>query len=212
MRIVLFWMALVVLLVCGPPTTAHSATISFAPAGAMLDGDPIKDIATAVGALIVFTVSFDTVGLVGPLENFKYTAKWDATELALVGGFAGGLALDVGGNFPVSMPPGGEFAGPAGATPSHTGGAVAVGAVAHALDTWTFRVLPGLVNDGAFDFRIEISFAESRTAAGLVNQTAAYAGAQTVEVQPVAEPATVFLFGAAVAVMLGRKRKRQPLH
>jgi hypothetical protein len=164
-------------------TTASGATPSFVPAGAQLDVDAINDIATVVGARIAFDVMIDTVGLVGPLVNFSYTASWDQGELTFRQ-----LTLDPGGNFAINRAP--VLFGPNGSTPDHRGGGIPAGAGIPAgtplflLDTWEFTVAAGLVNDGNFDFRVQIFNADSLVGGVLRNQVALYNAGQIVEVQP----------------------------
>ncbi len=198
--------------------TAHAATISFVPAGAQLDGDAINDIEVAVGDTISFDVYIDTIGLAGPLQNFKYTATWDPAELVRTGLTMDNGAPGAGGNFGTDTPPGAFL--PTGATVSHGAGAVPAGSAAFLLDTWTFKVADGLVNDGKVDFSVTVFNAESPVNGVLINQNGKYdvtlpngmrvPGFQQVEVQPAAvvpEPEIISLMGAGALVLLGMRRR-----
>ena len=186
-------------------TTA--ATLRFDPAGAQLDGDAIFDIALNPGDLITFDVKIDTVGLAGPLVNFSYFFAYDRNELEFVRS-----ALDPGSRF-------GTDTGPTAANPppaadathlvSHTGGAVAAGTALFVLDSFTFRALPGLINDELSDFRIGRSGANVLVGGGLVGATGSFTEFQQVEVQPKVIPLPAA--GLAGAVLLGVLGVRRPL-
>lgn len=195
----------------GQIQSVEAATLSFVPAGAQLDNDPINDLIVAVGQPISFEVMVDTVGLPGPLANFSYTVVWDGTELERTGLVLDGGAAGPGGNFAVDTPP--LFFNPAGSTVSHTGGAIPAGGGAILLDRWDFTVLPGVVNNGVSDFRVEIFGASSTLGGRLVGVLPNYAPAfQQVEVQPnlerIPESSALKLAGTLLVAAGGLVRRR----
>ena len=60
---------------------AHSATLRFLPEGNQLDGDPIVDIETQIGAPITFFLQLDTTGLEDDLVSLEYQVVRDFSEL-----------------------------------------------------------------------------------------------------------------------------------
>lgn len=201
------------------PASLHAAAISFVPAGGQLDADAINDIELGIGDTISFDVFIDTIGLAGPLQNFKYTATWDPAELTRTGLTLDNGAPGAGGNFGVDTPPGAFLF--TGSTVSHGGGAIPAGTGAFLLDTWTFTVAAGLVNDGKVDFSVTVFNAESPVNGVIVNQNGKYdvmlpnglrvPGFQQVEVQDpllAPEPETISLMGAGALVLLGLRRRK----
>jgi hypothetical protein len=180
-----------------PVTPTLAGSISFVPAGAQIDADPIFDIVTAPGAAITFVVSMDTMGLTAPLQSFSYSITWDPAELAIN---RPGIVRDPGGHFPIDGGPGPLLGN---GTMTHTGGAVAAGAAAFVIDQIPFTVLAP-VDDGARDFEVAVfsaNYVGGGSAMGQYRDPAnpAVAAYQQVEVQPVPEPASIALILAGLA-------------
>ncbi len=154
-----------------------AASLSFVPAGAQLDGDPIADIETEVGDEILFSVLLDTTGLgsSGSLD-ISYNFRWDFGEL-------GGDTIDVDVDF-------GAGGGICNLVPdSCTAYYVDLPLDQQGtLSVISFDVLPALVNDGAGDFAIQLV---SATIDGLDVTSQFSPASQEVEVQPVPEPVFV---------------------
>lgn len=197
----------------------RAATLSFTPTGAQLDGDDIKDIATAVGNVISFNVYIDTVGLEGPLQSFSYQATWDNSELTLNAG-----SPVPSGNFPGSSPymTSQTVGTTTVSTISHVNGNIAANTPTFLLDTWRFTVAKGLTNDGVSDFRVVVSGAMSTVNGQLKDQQDSFRtslpngvktnGFQQVEVQPAAvpEPGLFAMLGAGLGVLWMRRRSNWP--
>jgi hypothetical protein len=173
---------------------ASALSLTFTPAGAQLDGDPILDIATTPGAMLTFRTRLDTLGIVPPpmpagVVSVAYTVTFDPTELSFVGGVP-----TPANPFPVHLP---IAAGPGTVVPAHQGAFVPAGLIP-TLDDLTFMVLPGLVNDGLPDVDI------TGALLGIVGVVPAGVVLVTneVEVQPEPEPATLLIFGTSLMALL----------
>ena len=153
---------------------ASGAAISFAPAGAQLDGDAILDIVP--GGQITFDVSINTAGLGGVLTALTYSILYDQTELKPLR-----TALDVGGVFTMNaagLP--NDPANPGTGIVRHGGGNLAVGFNA-VVDRLTFDTLT-LVNDGSSDFLTRVTSAFATIGGVRTDVTAQFAAIQFVEV------------------------------
>ena len=175
-------------------TASNAASISFTSTGSELDDDKILDIATAIGDVINFTVLFDTNGittnpsLVSEVE-ISFSIELDMTELELV-------------NFPSVIPatPNG-FRGDFAPLPQNMKGT---------LITFQAKVLNGLINDGMSDVSLKLNSANIGGRLSGQDVSSSFGGAgikQTVEVQPVPEPTTIF--GSALALGVGGWLKRK---
>lgn len=177
--------------------SASALSLNFSPTGSNVDGDPINDILTTVGAQIKFTFSLETGG-VSPLSSISqigYRYAWDNSELqfisftSLLGSATGGLGLPSPDNITQTFAPNVIQ----GSNPTSYN-------IAEVL----FRVRPGLVGNGNFDFRSQ--FDSVRDQNGNVLTSLIATQVQSVEVQPVPTPA---LLPGFAAVGLGLLRKRQ---
>ena len=186
---------LITLAMLGWSASSWGASITFTPAGMMLDGDAILDIETKPGALLTFDIMLDTTGLAGPLAALSYNLRRDPSELSHVAS-----ALDLKEVFAVSM----GSAALQNAVIRHTGGAVAVGTTT-LLDRFDFTVQPGLVNDGLRDFGISIF---SAVLVDGTNVNSAF-GSQIVSVQLIPEPSAALAFGIGALLIAGIRGRRR---
>ena len=187
-------------LLSAAPAPAFGAAITFAPAGAQLDGDAILD--HVPGGQITFEISINTAGLPSNLVGISYDILYDPSELDPVG-----LALDVGGVFPFSA--GSLNVNPGIGAVRHGGGALAPGFNA-VVDTATFDTLE-LRNDGAIDFSVTVTNALADSGFGAVVEVTNLfmPRFQDVEVQPIPEPGSFALLASGGLALLWRGWRRQ---
>jgi hypothetical protein len=180
-------------------TASNAASISFAPKGTQLDSDPILDIETSPGQVIDFEVLFDTNGITTNLlfsVEINFSIELDPTELQLVS-FPEGLIGTAPNSFSIKRD---------GIPQKATG----------SLTTFQVKVLNGLINDGMSDLRLTFNSAniggDSSISEDVSSSFGGSGAAQTVEVQPVPEPTTIF--GSALALGVGGwlKRKKSSQH
>ena len=175
---------------------SNAASISFAPTGSQLDNDGIFDIKTVSGEIIDFTVLFDTNNISTKLlfsVEIDFSIELDQTELEIVSLPQGTIATPNG--FSTNK---GAFA----PIPQKTNGT---------LTTFQARVLNGLINDGRSDLSLKLNFVKIGGDSPIGEDvSSSFGGAgvrQTVEVQPVPEPTTIF--GSALALGVGGWLKRK---
>ncbi|PSF37092.1 hypothetical protein C7H19_11675 [Aphanothece hegewaldii CCALA 016] len=137
----------------GMVAPAYSASISFKPTGSQIDSDPINDLVVQVGQQFTFTLGIDTTGLANTLQSFTYVVTRDNTEILLDSAALTPAADALFDRTVISDI----------VTPPFTVGTIELGGglglVPNSqLDfgTATYTVQPGLVNDGVFDYKVEL--------------------------------------------------------
>ena len=182
----------------GSPNQADAAMFFFIPFpnDAQLDGDPILDIATSVGAIIEYNIILNTGGLAaGPLD-LVFEVSWDGAELfpSLID-FAPGASPFGGADSSVTF--GNTETVTYSNLPSANG-------EAGTLTLFDMTVLDGLVNDGSADFTLNLI---SATIGGnsVLGQFVGFP--QIDEVQPIPEPSTALLL--ALGGLVARRRRRR---
>lgn len=176
-------------------TASNAASISFTSSAAQLDDDEIFDIETAPDQVIDFTVLYDTNGITTNLPlisvEIKFSIELHQTELQLAS-LPEGLIGAESNSFSIKRD----------GIPQKTIGS---------LTTFQVKVLNGLINDGDKDFTLNLISAKIGGESSISeNVTSSFGGSgikQTVEVQPVPEPTTIF--GSALALGIGGWLKRK---
>jgi hypothetical protein len=177
--------------------SASALSLNFVDTGINLDGDPIYDIATNVGATIEFVLSLETGGVspTSSISKIDYLYRWDNSELefksftALLGNSTSTVGLPSPDNITQTFAPNAIK----GSNPTKYDIAKVV-----------FLVRRGLTNDGNFDFRTRFESVLDQNGSALTSLIATQV--QSVEVQPVPTPA---LLPGIAAMGLGLLRKRQ---
>jgi hypothetical protein len=188
------------LIVLATAVCTSAASISFTPAGAQLDADPIFDISKPALSL-TFEIKASTAGLPANLKELSYEVYWDITELSL-----DHVSLDPNRKFPATEKSAGI---PGYFTITHKMGNIAPAPGAFVVSEIRFDVSRRLDNNGFPDFRIALLNAVTVPGG---NVTAMFApAAQEVEVQPSPEPATCLLIGGASFALVMLRRKMRPL-
>jgi hypothetical protein len=176
---------------------ADALSLTFAPAKANIDSDPVRDYETSVGAPINFDLILNTNGLAGPISTLSYFIAWDKTELGKFS-FTPLESVDSlvneGGTGFLGFPEGTLRSITQSFTPLAANSERVIGNV-------SFQVLAGLVNDGRPDFATYFTFFDEESFFSTSNL-------QTIEVQAVPTPA--LLPGlAAMGMGLLRRKKAQ---
>jgi hypothetical protein len=167
---------------------AQAAAISITPGGSQMDSDPLRDYAASPGETVVFTVALRMPGTLQPLTDIQYTVHYDTTELLGLG-YMGGLnnfnfhSISGGGPGTLHL----RHKDPTGYFPEHP-----------FTDEFSFTALAGLKNDGLSDFWVTVD--------GYSPISANVTSTQTIDVQPIPEPATVLLLCAGLGVMAWRAK------
>jgi hypothetical protein len=172
--------------------SAQAAGISFTPTGDPLDGDPILDIKTTVGATQLFTVNIDQAGLaVG--DTFEFQVGWDSNELdkKAMGFQSSDLSVTLWNSKEQGQYQFINYKYVANGSPNQK-------------IEFGFQVAPGLINNGQRDFWVNLLDCH------LINSNLFTSTYQEVEVQPVPEPITGLILGglAAGGAMMNRKKNK----
>jgi hypothetical protein len=175
-------------------TASNSASISFSPTGQQIDGDPIYDIVAGSGQVINFGIDVNTFFIETAFDlpdrevEINFTILLDPKELQSL-------------EFPNN-----SFIRPTLFVPQNTLGRI----------IFSTKVLDGVINDGGRDLTLSLqsAYIGGRGIDG-EDVTRSFGGSgvkQTVEVQPIPEPTTIF--GSALALGVGGwlKQKKSNQH
>ncbi|ELR98018.1 hypothetical protein [Gloeocapsa sp. PCC 73106] len=199
---------LVATAILGIAVPGHSASLSFRPAGSQLDTDPINDLNFEVGDQFAFTLSVDTTGIANPLQSFTYEISRDNTEILLDSAvitpeadaiFTRTQIQDVvTGSFSVGLINYEANPGQSLAPDTQLDFAIA-----------TYTTQPGLVNDGVFDYKLEIT--EAIDVLGN-NVTSAFTPAiLEAEVQNIPEPSSILVSLILSSLGAGSFFRKKPI-
>jgi hypothetical protein len=188
--------------VLGSAGSAQALGIYFSPAATNIDGDTINDIVTNVGDDLFFDVVLEVFGTSAPgITDASYTMKWDTTELQLI---QSSFYAPLDGTSTTGA------LGVRNYTQTGFGTALPVWNLSAPstyfanLGKFQFKVLSGLVNDGASDFSLKLNSVVGGGTSFISSSE------QMVEVQAKAIPTPALLPGlAAFGMSLVRKRKQE---
>jgi hypothetical protein len=188
---------------------AYSASISFSPNGQQLDSDPINDLGVSVGEQFTFTLSIDTTGLTSNLKSFTYVVTRDNNEILLDTADLTAEASMLFTRTPISdinTPPFTVGTVKFDIKPGQTftpGSQLNFG-------TATYTVQSGLVNDGQFDYKLELIEALDEQDNDITDQFQIVS--QELEVQPVPESSSTLglLALGTLSAALTLKHKLKP--
>lgn len=202
------WVALLPLGYCLSAAPAFSASLTLVSPVVNVDADPISEIGTAPGQTLNFPVFLDTNGLSNPLARISYLVGFDPTELTPT--FA---SADLFGQFSSFTSQSVPFNGYTVSLIDYQGGNIPAGQVS-LLSGYSFLVLPGVNNDGLFDFGIQIVDAYDTSGNQVMNLF--QPPGTLLEVQPQQVPEPPFTFGlltfAALAIkMICTYKQKQKL-
>ncbi|MGI2904690.1 PEP-CTERM sorting domain-containing protein [Tolypothrix sp. VBCCA 56010] len=191
--------AWLVMLLTAAVTPAYGASLSFVPIGSQLDNDLINDLPKKVGDTVSFDLQLDTTGLTANLQSLEFLLVRNTTELGFIDAIGTPEQISAFPNEEVIIKIDPVLQNIVGINRLSGSGVPANTVIDFA--TFNYQALPGLTNDGLTDFTIAVTSAIDANGTDVTNLF--QPSEQTIDVQPVPEPTSLFgLFGLSALVSI----------